>query len=265
MIGCTTGAKLLRPGHEFVLFKNRDFGRKHYDDRISLTANAFGAIGLETWDGADPDKDRLSGLSFGFNTNLACCDSNVRTVAGGDNYDKLVQAVVEGCKTILQAETCVRDLVRDNLFCWANMVVVTNEGTAAFEVRDHHVEVESNPQLMVRSNHHICLGATAQDDDTTTTVPRFQTASKALQAARSVEDVLALLRSHEPDPQHSVCNHGIYDTVYSYAIHWNDGAATFYVLQGHPCTGEYVKIPIKLGQENDLSRYPSRFVTRLTA
>jgi hypothetical protein len=265
MIGCTTGAKLLRAGHEFILFKNRDFGRKHYDDHISLTDHTFGAIGLETWDGADPDKDRLSGFSIGFNAGLACCDSNVRTVEGGDNYDKLVQAVVEGCTTLDQAEECVRDLVRDQLFCWANMVVATREGTAAIEIRDHHVEVERNPIFVARSNHHICLGATAQDDDTTTTAPRYHTAFKGLQTARNVEDIFALLRSHEPDQQHSVCNHGLYDTVYSYVVHWNEGVATFYVAQGHPCTGEYVSIPIILGGDNDLSRYPSRYAIRPAA
>src|SRR5438045_2032377 len=103
MMGCTTGAKVLRPGHEVVLFKNRDFSREHYDDRFSLADTAFGALGLETWDGLDPASDRLSGFSIGFNAHLACCDSNVRTVSGGDNYDKLVQAVVENCTTIDQA------------------------------------------------------------------------------------------------------------------------------------------------------------------
>src|SRR5258706_1649332 len=131
MIGCTTGAKLLQAGHEFILFKNRDFKRQHFEDRVSLTDTAFGVLGLETWDGDNPDQDRFSGFSIGFNAHLACCDSNVRTVPNGDNYDKFAQAVVENCTTIAQAVDCVRHLARERLFCWANMLVATAESAAA--------------------------------------------------------------------------------------------------------------------------------------
>jgi predicted choloylglycine hydrolase len=260
MMGCTTGAKVLRPGHEFVLFKNRDFSREHYDDRFSLTDTAFGALGLETWDASDPDGDRLSGFSIGFNAHLACCDSNVRTVSGGDNYDKLVQAVVENCTTIDQAIVQVRRLAADQLFCWANMIVATAGEIAALEVRDHHVEVERNPSFLARANHHVCLGATPEDDDTDTTPFRYQVAYEGLRTAKRVEDIFTILRSHQPDPQHGICNHSQYNTVYSYAVHWKDSETTFYVLQGRPCAGgEYVKLPIAFGKTNDLSRYPSRY------
>ena len=94
-MGCTTGAKVLQAGREFVLFKNRDFKRMNFDDRLSLTDQAFGVLGLETWDAGDSGADRYSGFSIGFNAHLACCDSNVQTVDGGESYDKLVQAVVE--------------------------------------------------------------------------------------------------------------------------------------------------------------------------
>ena len=280
-MGCTTGAKVLRPDREYILFKNRDFTRESLEDRISLTDKAFGALGLETWDGNDPERDRLSGFSIGFNAHLACCDSNVRTVSGGDNYDKLVQAVVENCTTIKQAVDCVQTLVRDRLFCWANMIVATKQGVAALEVRDHHVEVERNPVCAARANHHVRLGATPDDDDPVTTFTRFQSAHDGLKAAGNLNDVFHLLRSHDPDAQHSICNHatyydllrsrqsragdrGFYNTVYSYLVHWNEGETTLYVLQGHPCDGiPYTKLPIRFDQTNqinDLSRYPSKFV-----
>ena len=262
MIGCTTGAKRLRPGNEYILFKNRDFKRQHFEDRVILTNKAFGVLGLETWDGKNPDQDRFSGFSIGFNAHLACCDSNVRTIVNGDNYDKLVQAVVQNCDTVAQAVDCVRQLVSEQLFCWANMLVATVEGVAALEIRDHHVAIERNAEAIARSNHHICLGATPEDDDTTTSVPRFQSVVNGLRRIKTVDDVFPLLRSHEPDPQHSICNHGVYDTVYSYVIHWKDGKTTFYVAQGHPCqSAKYVKLPINFGQETNLSSYPSRRAT----
>jgi len=256
---CTTGAKVLRPGKEFLLFKNRDFRRAHFDDKLSLTDHAFGVLGLETWDGDNPDQDRFSGFSIGFNAHLACCDSNVRTIEGGDNYDRLVQGVVENCTTIQQAIDQVRQMAAERLYCWANMVVATPAGVTALEIRGDRLEFERNPVFAARSNHHICLGATAEDDDTWTTGFRYKTAFEGLRTAIGLDDVFAILRAHHPTDGYGVCNHGIYETVYSYVFHWNEGKTTFYALQGHPCQGgEYVKVPVAFGQANDLSAYPSR-------
>jgi len=255
---CTTGAKILRPGYEFVLFKNRDFKRQQFEDRVFISDTAFAALGLETWDGAGPDADRFSGFSIGFNQHLVCCDSNVQTIPNGANYDRLVQAVVENCTTIDEAAECVSDLVRAQSFCWANMLVATPEGLAALEIRDRHVEAERQPIMIARANHHVCLGAHPDDDDTSTTQLRYQSALTGLESVSNIAALFALLRSHEPDPQHSICNHGLYDTVYSYIVHFNDGETTLYVLQGHPCEGEYIRVPIEFGAINDLSFYPSR-------
>lgn len=261
---CTTGAKILRPGREFVLFKNRDFTRTHFDDRLNISDHAFGVLGLETWDGDDRNLDRYSGYSIGFNSNLACCDSNVRTVEAGDNYDKLVQGVVEHCATIDEAVVQVRRMAAEQRYCWANMVVATPDGVAALEVRADHVEVERHPISIARANHHVCLGATPQDDDTITTGFRYQTAREGLNTARGIEDIFGILRSHHPTDGYGVCNHGMYNTVYSYVLHWNEGNISFYALQGYPCEGgDYVQVPVQLGQVNDLSRYPSRHVAHL--
>jgi hypothetical protein len=254
---CTTGAKVLRSGREFILFKNRDFTRAHFDDAISLSKHAFGVRGLETWDG-DGAADRFSGYSIGFNPHLACCDSNVRTVPDGENYDKLVQAVVENCAGVEEAVECVRDLVSTRLFCWANLLIASAQEVAAVEVRDHRIEVVRHPIRLARANHHVRLGATDEDDDTTTTADRYHAAEAGLAAVQRLDDAFVLLRQHQPGAAHGICNHSGYHTVYSYLIHWHDGATTFYVHQGKPCAGGgYVKLPVVFGGQNDLSRYPS--------
>jgi hypothetical protein len=259
---CTIGVKILEPGREFLLFKNRDFTRRHFDDRLWLSDIVFGALGLETWDGIDLASDRFSGFSIGFNARLACCDSNVRMLSDGESYDKLVEAVVEHCTTIEDAISHVRDQVREWQFSWGNLLVATPEGVTALEIRDRHVEVERDPVFVARANHHTCLGPTPNDDDSTTTEQRYRVARQGLEAARRLEDIFPLLRSHEPDPQHSLCNHSHYNTVYSYVIHWKDGEITFYVHQGHPCDGvAYTRLPITLGGSADLSTYPSAHVS----
>ena len=255
---CTTAAKILRPGREFVLFKNRDFKRGHFDDRLNITGAAFGVLGLETWDGDDPASDRFSGYSIGFNTRLACCDSNVQTVAGGDNYDKLVQAVVDGASTVDEAAAIVRGLVESGVYCWANMVVATADEVAAIEVRDGRIAVERRPDFVTRANHHISLGANAKDDDTTTTPVRYDLALRGIQAARTLDDVFAMTRAHADGLDWGICNHGAMETVYSYVVHWNEGQTRLYVYQGHPCAGgDFVALPISLGAALDVGAYPS--------
>ena len=258
---CTIGAKILDPGREFLLFKNRDFTRVHFDDRVRLSNTVFGVLGLETWDGIDPASDRYSGFSIGFNAHLTCCDSNVRMMPDSASYDRLVELVVENCTTVEEAVLCVRDQVRESRFSWSNLLVATPEGVAALEIRDRHVEVERSPVLVARANHHVCLGPNSDDDDRTTTQQRYRTARQGLEAAEALEDVFPLLRSHMPDLQHGLCNHSHYNTVYSYVIHWKDGAITFYVHQGHPCDrAVYARLPITPGEDVSLSTYPSAHI-----
>ena len=155
---CTIGAKILSPGGEFVLFKNRDFTRARFEDTFVSDAGYFGVMGVETWDNDGSAADHLSGFSIGFNAHLACCDSNVRSIPDGENYDKLVQAVVEECTSIDEAEALLRDLVRANRYHWANVLVATADEVAAFEVHHQQIEVQRNEVSLVRANHHVCLG-----------------------------------------------------------------------------------------------------------
>lgn len=259
---CTTGAKVLRPGREFVLFKNRDFKREHFDDRLNLSADAFGILGLETWDGSDPASDRFSGYSVGFNRALICCDSNVQTVPGGENYDRLVQAVVDGAATVDEAVAIVGGLVERGVYCWANMLVATADEVAAIEVRDGHIAVDRRPDFVARANHHICLGANANDDDIVTTPVRYALAQRGIEAAHTLADIFAITRTHADGLDWGVCNHGDMETVYSYVVHWNEGQTTLYVYQGHPCAGgDFVALPVSLGAAVDVSAYPSNRAT----
>ncbi len=259
---CTTGAKIIRPGHEYILFKNRDFSREQFDDKVHLSDSAFGVLGLETWDNDGRSEDIFSGFSIGFNPHLACCDSNVRSISGAQSYDRLVQAVVEQCQTIEQALDCVRSMVRQDSFSWANMIVATAEGVAAFEVREQQVEVQYDSQSIARANHHVILGPHPQDDDTATTAWRYETANERIAASETVQDVFALLQQRHPHETFGICNAGQYNTVYSYVIHRVDSSVDFYVLQGRPSQAlTYTKIPVVLGGDTDLTVYPSRHLS----
>ena len=91
---CTTG--VLRIGDDdYLLFKNKDFGRTHFDDRLVTDPDVFGVSGVSTWAGTDPDLDEFSGFSIGANEHrLLCCDSNVRPLEEHANYDELTEIVL---------------------------------------------------------------------------------------------------------------------------------------------------------------------------
>ena len=57
---CTIGVLRL-DDDDYLLFKNKDFVREHFDDVITVEKEVFGASGVTTWAGTDPDAER-SGL-----------------------------------------------------------------------------------------------------------------------------------------------------------------------------------------------------------
>ena len=96
---CTTGVLRIGDG-DYLLFKNKDFGRTHFDDRLVMEPGVFGVRGVSTWAGTDPELDEFSGFSIGANEHgLLCCDSNVRTLDGHANYDELTEIALRQAVT----------------------------------------------------------------------------------------------------------------------------------------------------------------------
>lgn len=231
---CTTG--VLRLGaDEYVLFKNKDFGRTHFDDRVVLERDVFGVEGITTWAGTDPDRDRFSGFSIGANSaGLLVCDSNVRTLEGHENYDDLVEIALREGDDVASGAAAVGRAVARAPYLWGNLVLIDGEESGSVEVRGDQVHVEMAPAPIARSNHHVVLGAHPGDDDTTTTSARLASAARRVSTAASLEDVFALQRSHD-DGDTGICNHANYATVYSYVLHHRAGRTTIHVGQGRPC------------------------------
>ena len=244
---CTTGVLRLGPG-DYLLFKNKDFGRSHFDDRLVLERDVFGVEGITTWAGEDPDVDEFSGFSIGANRHgLLCCDSNVRTVRDHDNYDRLVEIALREGTDVPSAIQAVRQAVSDRPFLWANLVMIDDNQTAAVEVRSSQIEVVLGPDRLGRSNHHVVLGATPSDDDVVTTALRLRSVMRRVEAATTVEDILDLQMSHD-DGSTGICNHLGYNTVYTYVIRRTGDRTSLYVRQGQPCqAGDPIVLEIPLG------------------
>jgi len=230
---CTTGA--LRTDTGYLLFKNKDFGRASFEDRLVVEEDVFGIAGVETWAGTDPDLDRFSGFSLGANRHgLLCCDSNVRTVPGL-NYDRLTEIALRGGADVRSGVAAVERAMRRESYVWANLVLIDRADLATVEVRGQQIKATFHPtDRVARSNHHVELGATPEDDDTVTSDPRLRSAARRLRHARQLSDVFEMQQSHDQGGS-GICNHSSYDTVYSYVFESRGASIYLHVTQGKPC------------------------------
>jgi len=233
---CTTGALRLSDG-SYLLFKNKDFGRANFEDRLDVSQEAFGVVGTPTWDREDCSTDVFSGYSIGANRHgLLCADSNVREEpSGGANYDLLTEVALFEGRDVDSAIRAVKSAVRDGPYWCANLVLIDQQAIAGLEVRGSDISVELYDERHTRTNHHISFGATELDQDTTTSALRLRSSSSRLAEAERVEDVFDLLSSHD-DGETGICSHGRFPTVYSYILHWRVDQTHIFVSKGSPCS-----------------------------
>ena len=244
---CTTGVLRIGDG-DYLLFKNKDFGRTHFDDRLVTEPNVFGVQGGTTWAGTDPDLDQFSGFSIGANEHgLLCCDSNVRTLDGHANYDELTEIALREGRDVDSAVAAVQGAVESKPYLWANLIMIDAGTAAAVEVRSDRTEVTALISPAARSNHHVVLEPHPDDDDTVTTQKRLASAQRQLDEAGGIDDIFALQRSHD-DGDTGICNHRGYRTVYSYVLRRRAGTTALHVAQGQPCAEpELVELTVPLG------------------
>jgi len=244
---CTTGV-LRTSEDEYLLFKNKDFGRTHFDDRIVCEPGVFGVEGITTWAGDDPYLDRFSGFSIGANAEgVLCCDTNVRTLRDHANYDDLVEIALREGKDVASAIAAVQQAVEAQPYLWGNLIVIDDSASAVLEVRGDRLQVTHAEAPFARSNHHVVLGAHPEDDDTITTQDRLASAEARVEDAESIEDVFALQASHD-EGDTGICNHALYQTVYSYVLARRQDETELFVLRGRPCEHpERIELTLPLG------------------
>ena len=145
---CTTGVLRIGDG-DYLLFKNKDFGRTHFDDRLVTDPDVFGVRGVSTWAGTDPSLDEFSGFSIGANEHgLLCCDwsrppvfelqrshddgdtgiCNVRTLEGHANYDELTEIALRRGTDIDSAVAAIGEAVEARPYLWANLIMIDASG-----------------------------------------------------------------------------------------------------------------------------------------
>jgi hypothetical protein len=262
---CTTGVLRIGEG-DYLLFKNKDFRRSRFEDRLVLASNVFGVEGAVTWAGSNPDLDRFSGFSIGANdSGLLCSDTNVRTLEGHANYDDLVEIALRYGTDVESGVAAVREATGRSSYSWGNLILIDSTSLAVIEVRGHDVEVRFPDAPVACTNHQVALPAVVDVDEMSTSVHRLSAAHHRLGTATTIDDVFALQSSHD-DGDTGICNHSASQTVYSYVLRHRDERTELYVSQGKPCEAGDPDVSIlPLGSTWSLgaadrfrSTYPSR-------
>jgi hypothetical protein len=262
---CTTGVFRFADGG-YALFKNKDFGRNHLDDRIWLDAAVFGVLGMTTWAGDDATNDEYSGFSIGANEyGVFCCDSNVVTLDGHVNYDVMTEVALREGTDVASAVEAVRAACAAAPTSWGNLLLIDADAAASVEIRGREVAIVPLDGPTARSNHHVVLGHHELQEDQATTDLRLASAQRRIATAEGLPDVYDLLASHD-DGSTGVCNHlSSLTTVYSYVLSCQGGRTALDVVQGLPCSGAervHLDIPFGTGSDPDavehvLQTYPS--------
>ncbi len=264
---CTIGALRIKDD-EFLLFKNKDFAQPRFSDRVVLDADLFGPQGLETFAEDGTVESVFSGLSVGANRHgLFACVNNVKiTDESHQNYDRLVETALREAKNVEEALAAISKEMAAQRYWWGNLILADGQHLAAAEVRGQEIRVEHAGSWIFRTNHQPLFGETGSPDNLPCSATRFVSAQSRLGKVRSVDDLKAMLASHD-DGDTGICNHGVpLTTVYSYILQHKAGVLTLHVANGLPCAADWSELPLPLGslwtEESEASfrsRYPGGF------
>lgn len=252
---CTIGAVRI-DDDEFLLFKNKDFAQPRFSDRVVLDAEVFGPMGLETFAADGSVESVFSGLSIGANRHgLFACVNDVKiTEPSHRNYDRLVETALREATTVEEAIAVTSDEVAGQPYWWGNLILADRRDFAAVEVRGQQIRIEHQAERIFRTNHQPLFGETASPDGLACSATRFVSAQARLGEVRSVEDLKAMLASHD-DGGTGICNHGVpLTTVYTYILQHKAGVLTLHVANGLPCTAVWTVLPVPLGSSWTVER-----------
>lgn len=272
---CTIGALRLADGST-VLFKNKDFARSPFSDRIQVEVDWFGPSGFESFADAETGRqsDTWSGLSIGGNRfGLLCCVNHVRsTDVEGSNYDLLVEHAVTTATSVDGAIAGISERVADHPSWWGNLILADKSGMAALEVRGDKVNVDRSADRVFRTNHQPSFGETESPDGVPCSASRFDAAASVFDGIDSIGSLRAMLSSHDRGVagvnRTGICNHGDaadggLSTVYSYILHQSGRDLTLHVASGNPCRSPWRMLTVPIGAnwspaaaQNFIVRYP---------
>ena len=261
--GCTIAAK--KVGNELFLFKNRDLVYDDFRDSAVFDDTVFAVTGVNIGTG------KKAGVSIGLNRwGLAACSSTV-LIKHAEAYDFLLEEILRNAKTVEKAYDIVADSLRSGKrYQWCNFVIGTLDGVGGIEIGEGVCELEKNPRMITRANHHMklptkdaVLKASKEEREAGGPLPtsekRRQIAAKMLESAGSLSDMTAILSTHsEGKGFDSICRHRsakprenplMGETTYGYIVEIRKVETkklTFkmHVARGNPCSNPFKEVTV---------------------
>jgi hypothetical protein len=255
--GCTIGAK--RHGMRYFLFKNKDLPYVDFKDSAVFDDEIFAIAGIDT------NAEEREGVSIGVNRwGLAACSATVLATEDS-NYDVLVERILRESHDLASAHAIVQEDIEDEVeYQSCNIVLVSASELGVLEVGPGICELERDPVMLCRTNHHLLLPTTEEvkraplelrgvAGPLSASHKRRLTAQNLLASANVTQDFITLLSTHsELRGYDSICRHRdapvegaefLGQTVYSYVLEMMVLNSTvdiaLHIARGVPCSSSY--------------------------
>jgi hypothetical protein len=238
---------------------------RDFRDTVVFDDAIFGVTGVKIGTG-EP-----AGVSIGFNQwGLSACNSTVLATSS-TAYDILMERILRETKSLDGAYELVKDeLQSGGRYQWGNFLLANHQEVGAIEIGEGVCELERDPKMITRANHHLRLStmevlkkATAEEREAGGPIPmsqrRRQLASKMLEDATSLGDMMKILSSHSQTRGFdSICRHRMMtpdespflgETSYSYIVEVlkvgsNEFDFRIHAARGTPCSNRYDEIVV---------------------
>lgn len=237
MGGCTVG--VIRLGSGILFFKNRDMPRQWLANRIvafesTPEFHVLRGVNLETM--------KPEGVSIGVNRHRICVANTHIASTTDTTYDLLCERLVRE----VTAQDDVRRVVEDFMaqgpvqggrilvasLAWAILVEVYKD---VFRLQEIDLPfVMTNGFSLISHDEH------GLKPPSPSSVSRLEVASSRIGRVSGIGELKALLRSHLPERELSICNHGEKGgTESSHIVHVQGDYVGWSSLVGSPCENDY--------------------------
>ena len=244
MRGCTVG--VVRTADEMLFFKNRDLDPGFWGSGVPVPDRNGTQIRLR---GTNLATGESQGVSIGL-SRQGICVANTHVASTPDmTYDLLCQELLLNVRYREDVAPAVAAFMNGNSVQGGRILVAAVPWTCLVEVYCNQYRLEELPGNVVITNTFSLISERIDQshDRARSSAIRLATAERMLAEVRHLDDLKAMLRSHDPQKgDDSICNHRPNGggTESSHIVQVRAQGARWWYLEGFPCENEYrVEVP----------------------
>ena len=252
-MGCTVG--VVRTADELLFFKNRDLDPGFWGRGVPVPDRSGTHIRLR---GTNLATGESQGVSIGL-SHQGICVANTHVASTPDmTYDLLCQELLLNVRYREDVAPTVATFVKGQSVQGGRILVAAIPWTCLVEVYRNQYRLEELPGNVVITNTFSLIPGPIDrpQDRARSSAIRLATAERMLDEVRHLDDLKAMLRSHDPRKGNdSICNHRPNGggTESSHIVQMRDQGARWWHLEGFPCEHDYrVQAPFRIDSAGGL-------------